>query len=65
MLELANLVLQMTSSKSKIEFHPLPGDDPKMRKPDISSAQKQLAWSPSVELKEGLEITIREFITRL
>lgn len=65
MLELANLVLQMTNSNSKIEFHPLPGDDPKVRKPDISRAQTQLAWSPAVELREGLELTINEFVTRI
>lgn len=65
MLELANLVISLTNSNSKIKFYPLPGDDPKMRKPDISSAQRSLGWNPTVELKQGLELTIKEFSTRL
>jgi UDP-glucuronate decarboxylase len=65
MLELASLVIEMTNSNSKIEFYPLPGDDPKMRKPDISLARKHLGWQPSVELKQGLELTIEEFSPRI
>ena len=65
MLELANIVIEMTNSKSQIEFHPLPGDDPKQRKPDISLAQRELSWSPKVELREGLEYIIEDFRRRI
>jgi UDP-glucuronate decarboxylase len=65
MIELANLIIQATESKSEIEFRPLPSDDPKQRKPDISKASELLNWKPSVKLKEGLELTINEFKTRL
>ncbi len=60
--QLADMVIQMTGSKSKIINLPLPQDDPVMRKPDISLAQKNLdGWTPSVPLKEGLELTIDYF----
>ena len=62
MLELANKVIELTGSKSRIVFLSLPGDDPKKRKPDISRAQKILdGWEPSVPLVEGLEKTIAYF----
>jgi len=61
MLELAEQVLRLTSSKSKIVFEPLPQDDPKQRQPDIALAKKQLAWSPTVCLEDGLKETIRYF----
>ena len=61
MVELAQLVIDQTKSKSKIEFLPLPGDDPKQRKPDISKAQHILNWEPRIELEEGLEKTIAYF----
>ena len=64
-LELAKKVIEMTNSKSKIEFHPLPGDDPKQRKPDISLAQRKLNWNPSIQLNEGLSKTIEEFVPRI
>jgi len=57
-IELANLVLKLTKSKSKIVFKPLPEDDPKQRQPDIALARKFLHWRPTIELKEGLEATI-------
>jgi len=60
-LELAEKVLSLTNSKSKLEFKSLPSDDPKQRKPNISRAQKELKWSPSVELEEGLIQTIAYF----
>ncbi len=60
-LELAELVLKMTGSKSKLEFHPLPQDDPKQRRPDISLAKEKLGWSPKVDLETGLAETIRYF----
>nr|WP_315224015.1 UDP-glucuronic acid decarboxylase family protein [uncultured Flavobacterium sp.] len=60
-LELAEKVIKLTGSKSKIIYEPLPSDDPMMRKPQISIAQKELGWSPSVHLDEGLEKTITFF----
>lgn len=60
-LELAELVLKLTGSSSKLIFYPLPSDDPKQRKPDITLAQEKLGWNPSVNLKEGLESTIAYF----
>lgn len=61
MLELAKLVIELTNSKSKIIFKPLPEDDPKQRKPDISLAKKELNWEPKINLKEGLIKTIEYF----
>lgn len=61
MLELANLVIQLTKSSSKIIYLPLPPDDPKKRKPDISLAQKQYQWHPRTNLTEGLKKTIEYF----
>lgn len=60
-LELANQILALTNSKSKLIFHPLPQDDPKQRKPDITLAKKELDWQPKVELKYGLAKTIEYF----
>lgn len=60
-LELANQILSLTNSKSKLIFHPLPQDDPKQRKPDITLAQKELDWYPKVALKDGLAKTIEYF----
>jgi UDP-glucuronate decarboxylase len=65
MLELAKKVIAATNSKSKIEFQNLPQDDPKQRRPDISKAQSMLNWNPTVELEEGLELTIAEFKNRI
>jgi UDP-glucuronate decarboxylase len=66
MLELANLVLELTNSKSKIVYLPLPQDDPLQRQPDISLAQKELnGWSPEVHLETGLKHTIAYFDTLL
>jgi UDP-glucuronate decarboxylase len=61
MIQLAELVIELTSSKSKIEFLTLPGDDPKQRKPDISKAQEILNWEPQIQLREGLQKTIEYF----
>jgi len=61
MLELAQLVLELTGSKSKITHRPLPKDDPKQRCPDITLAKKLLKWEPKVQLKEGLKKTIAYF----
>jgi UDP-glucuronate decarboxylase len=65
MLELAEKVIKATQSKSKIEFHELPQDDPKQRKPDISKAQTILNWNPKVDLEKGLDLTVSEFRTRI
>ncbi len=59
--ELAEQVLRLTGSRSKLVFKPLPTDDPKQRQPDITVAKEKLNWSPTVELTEGLERTIRYF----
>lgn len=59
--EIAERVIAMTGSNSEIEFRPLPADDPRRRRPDISVAQTQLDWFPKVSLEEGLERTIAYF----
>jgi UDP-glucuronate decarboxylase len=64
MLQLAELVLKLTRSKSKLAFKPLPSDDPRQRQPDISVAKEILGWSPTTELEQGLERTIRYFQDR-
>lgn len=61
MLELATLVLEVTGSTSRIEFRPLPGDDPLQRRPDIARAARELGWEPLVALREGLERTTSWF----
>ena len=61
MLELADIVLKLTNSKSKIVYRPLPQDDPLQRSPDITLAKKELGWEPRVSLEEGLKETIRYF----
>lgn len=60
-LELAEKIIQLTNSKSKITFRPLPVDDPIQRQPDIEEANKKLAWKPKVKLEEGLIKTINYF----
>ena len=66
MVDLAQQVLDLTGSKSKIEFHPLPQDDPMQRRPDISKAESMLnGWSPKVHLREGLLKTIEYFDSEL
>ena len=59
--QLAEQVLALTGSKSKLEFRPLPADDPKQRQPDISRAKGTLGWEPKVPLEEGLKKTIAYF----
>ncbi len=61
MLELTEEVIRLTHSKSKIVFEPLPQDDPKQRKPDITLAKKELRWKPKITLEEGLTKTIEYF----
>lgn len=60
-LELAELVIEMTGSRSKLVRLPLPSDDPTQRKPDISCARRELGWEPSIPLREGLVKTIDYF----
>ena len=60
-LELAKKVIELTGSKSKIIFKPLPHDDPKQRQPDITLAKEKLNWKPTVELEEGLGRMINYF----
>ena len=61
MLELAKEVLDLTGSKRKIVYKPLPGDDPKMRRPNIDLAKSALGWEPTIPLRQGLEKTIVYF----
>jgi UDP-glucuronate decarboxylase len=63
--QLAEIVIELTGSKSRIEFRPLPSDDPKQRQPDISLARKTIGWEPKVALRDGLKETIDYFRTVL
>ncbi len=65
MLELAEKVIALTGSKSKISYQPLPSDDPKQRCPDISLAEKSLQWRPNIQLADGLKKTIEYFKDQL
>jgi UDP-glucuronate decarboxylase len=60
-LQLAQIIIKLTKSNSKIEFQPLPADDPVQRKPDISLAKEKIGWTPKIDLEEGLINTIRYF----
>jgi UDP-glucuronate decarboxylase len=60
-VELANLVIEITGSNSRIERAPLPADDPRQRRPDITKAQSILGWTPKIQLREGLRKTIEYF----
>ena len=64
-LDLAQAVLRLTGSRSRLVFKPLPADDPKQRQPDIALAEKMLDWSPTVELDCGLEKTVSYFKAQL
>ena len=61
MLQLAETVLRLTQSRSKLIFKPLPSDDPKQRRPDITIAKSRLGWEPQVSLEDGLAPTIAYF----
>jgi dTDP-glucose 4,6-dehydratase len=63
--EIANMIIKMTGSKSKVVHRPLPTDDPKVRQPDISRARTLLKWEPKVTLEEGLVKTIDYFRTKV
>ncbi len=60
-IELAELIIKLTGSKSKIVYKPLPPDDPKQRQPDITLAKEKLGWQPRIKLKDGLLKTIEYF----
>lgn len=61
LLQLASEIIELTSSKSKVVFKPLPVDDPKQRRPDIAKAKKTLGWEPKVDRREGLLKTLEYF----
>jgi UDP-glucuronate decarboxylase len=65
MLQLAELVIKLTGSKSKIVYQPLPQDDPKQRRPDISLAKQEFDWQPNIQLEAGLKKTIDYFAQRI
>jgi UDP-glucuronate decarboxylase len=65
MLELAEKVLKKVGGPSQLAFHPLPSDDPRQRRPDITLAQSHLGWAPKVSLDEGLDYTIDYFREQL
>ena len=64
-LELAQSVQKMINPDAELKFEPLPQDDPRRRQPDITKAKTMLGWEPTVPLKDGLELTIADFKTRL
>ena len=64
-IDLARMVLSLSSSPSSIVFKPLPSDDPSRRKPDITKARAILGWEPRIPVEEGLLRTIKEFQDRL
>ena len=64
-LELAELVIELTDSSSDITFEPLPPQDPQVRRPDISKAKTEIGWEPKIELREGLERSIDHFREQL
>ena len=63
--ELAEAIIEITGTRSKLDFRPLPEDDPKVRQPDITRARKLLGWEPKVALTEGLKKTLADFQSRL
>ncbi|PRP82235.1 nucleoside-diphosphate-sugar epimerase [Planoprotostelium fungivorum] len=65
MLELAETILKVTGGKSSLNFQPLPSDDPRKRKPDITLAKQYLNWEPKVLLEDGLKVTVEYFKKRL
>ena len=60
--EIAQLIIKLTGSKSEIEQRPLPADDPKVRRPDITRAKELLNWKPNVELEDGIRKTVEYFV---
>ena len=64
-LELAQIIQSMINPDTELIYKPLPEDDPKQRQPDITRAQTYLDWQPTIPLNEGLEMTIKDFISRV
>ena len=64
-IQLAHMVIELTRSRSVVEYRPLPVDDPRVRQPDISRARRVLGWEPKVELEDGLRTTIDFFASNL
>ena len=60
-LQLAESIIELTGSASRIEKKPLPPDDPRQRQPDITLARDLLEWEPRIQLREGLEATVKYF----
>ena len=65
MLELADLVIELTGSTAGVEHRALPSDDPRQRRPDITLARERLGWEPTVDLRSGLGLTIPYFAGQL
>jgi UDP-glucuronate decarboxylase len=65
MIELAQMVIRLTNSKSNIVHRPLPQDDPRQRRPDISLIQEKIQWKPQIDLEQGLLKTIGYFHNRI
>ena len=63
--QLAEIVVELTQTKSQISFKPLPEDDPKVRQPDITRARTMLQWEPQIDVREGIRRTIAYFRTLL
>ena len=63
-LELASAVQELVNPNAEIQFKPLPQDDPRRRRPDITRAKTHLNWVPTVPVKEGLKLTVKDFRTR-
>jgi nucleoside-diphosphate-sugar epimerase len=63
--QIAETIIEMTGSTSKIVYRPLPEDDPKVRRPDITRARTLLGWEPKVDLREGLTKTIEYFKSKV
>jgi dTDP-glucose 4,6-dehydratase len=64
-LQLAREIIELTSTRGKVVFEPLPEDDPKVRRPDISKAQRVLGWEPRVDRQEGLKMTVKYFAQKI
>ncbi len=64
-LSLAQTIIEQTQSSSSLSYHPIPVDDPKVRRPDIKKAKRLLGWTPTISLEEGLKKTIPYFAKRV
>jgi dTDP-glucose 4,6-dehydratase len=65
LLEMAELIIELTESRSEIVFEALPVDDPQVRQPDITRAQQLLGWEPEIDVREGLGRTIEHYTATL